>query len=222
VPIKILLFNNQIYGLTKGQYSPTSEKGKITKSTPFGSEDPPFNPLALALGAEASFVARTIDVEKKHVASVLRAAAEHEGAAFVEIYQNCNVFNDGAFDAVRGKGGAANQIKLEHGRPIRFGPEGERGVVRAADGSLEVADVAEVGEEALIVHDEHLENQSHAAALARLAERPNGPTPIGVLRSVRRPVYGEGRQRELADSHAGASLADVDELLRSGDTWTVA
>ena len=139
VPIKLLLFNNQIYGLTKGQYSPTSEKGKITKSTPFGSEDHPFNPVALALGAEASFVARTIDVEKKHVAETLRAAAEHEGSAFVEIYQNCNVFNDGAFDAVRGKAGRPNQIRLEHGQPIRFGEELERGVVRNADGSLETA-----------------------------------------------------------------------------------
>jgi 2-oxoglutarate ferredoxin oxidoreductase subunit beta len=221
VPINILLFNNQIYGLTKGQYSPTSEKGKITKSTPFGSEDPPFNPLALALGAEASFVARTVDVEKKHVAETLRAAAEHKGASFVEIYQNCNVFNDGAFDAVRGKGGKPNQIRLEHGKPIRFGVEDERGVVRAPDGSLTVADIEEAGESAVVVHDAHLENQSHAAALARLSERPNGPTPIGVLRSVERPVYGENRQRELAAAHAGASLADVDELLTSGDTWTV-
>ena len=130
VPIKLLLFNNQIYGLTKGQYSPTSEKGKITKSTPFGSEDHPFNPAALALGAEASFVARTIDVEKKHVAATLRAAAEHEGSAFVEIYQNCNVFNDGAFDAVRGKEGRPNQIQLEHDEPIRFGAENEHGVIR--------------------------------------------------------------------------------------------
>ncbi len=221
VPIKILLFNNQIYGLTKGQYSPTSEKGKITKSTPFGSEDPPFNPLALALGAEASFVARTVDVEKKHVAETLRAAAEHDGAAFIEIYQNCNVFNDGAFDAVRGKGGAPNQIRLEHGEPIRFGAENERGVVRAPDGSLTVADIAEVGESALVVHDAHLENQSHAVALARLSERPNGPTPLGVLRSVDRPVYGAGRQKELSEAHAGASMSDVDDLLHSGDTWTV-
>jgi 2-oxoglutarate ferredoxin oxidoreductase subunit beta len=221
VPIKILLFNNQIYGLTKGQYSPTSEKGKITKSTPFGSEDPPFNPLALALGAEASFVARTVDVEKKHVAETLRAAAEHDGSAFVEIYQNCNVFNDGAFDAVRGKGGAPNQIRLEHGEPIRFGTEGERGVVRAPDGSLTVAEIEEVGESALVVHDAHLENQSHAAALARLSERPNGPTPIGILRAVERPVYGEGRQKELGEAFDGASMADVDDLLHSGDTWTV-
>ncbi len=221
VPIKLLLFNNQIYGLTKGQYSPTSEVGKITKSTPFGSEDHPFNPAALALGAEASFVARTIDVEKKHVASVLRAAAEHEGSAFVEIYQNCNVFNDGAFDAVRGKEGRPNQIRLEHGEPIRFGAEGERGVIRGADGQLELAEVAEVGEDALVVHDAHVEDPSYATALARLAERPTGPTPIGVLRDVVRPVYGAGRQEELAAAHASASLADVDELLRSGDTWTV-
>jgi len=221
VRLKILLFNNQIYGLTKGQYSPTSEKGKVTKSTPFGSEDPPFNPLALALGAEASFVARSVDVEKKHLSETLRAAAEHEGAAFVEIYQNCNVFNDGAFDAVRGKGGKPNQIRLEHGEPIRFGAENEKGVVRAPDGSLTVADIGEVGESALVVHNAHLENQSHAAALARLSQRPNGPTPIGVLRSVQRPVYGQSLQRELSDAHDGAALGDVDELLRAGDTWTV-
>jgi 2-oxoglutarate ferredoxin oxidoreductase subunit beta len=221
VPIKILLFNNQIYGLTKGQYSPTSERGKITKSTPFGSEDAPFNPAALALGAGASFVARTIDVEKKHVASVLRAAAEHEGAAFVEIYQNCNVFNDGAFAAVRGKEGRANQIPLEQGEPIRFGAEGERGVIRAADGSLAVAEVAEVGEEALVVHDSHRDDPGYATALAHLAESATVPTPIGVLRDVPRPVYGEGRQQELAAAHAKASLADLDELFHSGDTWTV-
>jgi 2-oxoglutarate ferredoxin oxidoreductase subunit beta len=221
VPIKLLLFNNQIYGLTKGQYSPTSETGKITKSTPFGSEDHPFNPLALALGADASFVARTIDVEKKHLTEVLRAAAEHPGSAFVEIYQNCNVFNDGAFDAVRGKGGAPNQIRLEHGQPIRFGAENERGVVRAANGGLEVVDVAAVGAEALVVHDAHIEDPSHATALARLADSPTGPTPIGVFRDVKRPVYGSERQEELVAAHAGATLADVDELLRSGDTWTV-
>jgi len=221
VPIKLLLFNNQIYGLTKGQYSPTSETGKITKSTPFGSEDHPFNPLALALGADASFVARTIDVEKKHLTEVLRAAAEHPGSSFVEIYQNCNVFNDGAFDAVRGKAGAHNQIRLEHGQPIRFGSDGERGVVRAGDGGLEVVDVADVGEDALVVHDAHIQDPSHATALARLADSPTGPTPIGVFRDVKRTVYGSGRQQELRSSHSGASLDDVDELLRSGDTWVV-
>ncbi|HEV7562498.1 MAG TPA: 2-oxoacid:ferredoxin oxidoreductase subunit beta [Solirubrobacterales bacterium] len=221
VPIKLLLFNNQIYGLTKGQYSPTSETGKITKSTPFGSEDHPFNPLALALGADASFVARTIDVEKKHVAATLRAAAEHPGSAFVEIYQNCNVFNDGAFDAVRGKAGAHNQIRLEHGQPIRFGEDLEKGVVRSNHGGLEVVDVSEVGERGLVVHDAHVEDPSHATALARLADSPTGPTPIGVFRDVKRTVYGSERQSDLEAAHAGATLADVDELLRSGDTWVV-
>jgi 2-oxoglutarate ferredoxin oxidoreductase subunit beta len=221
VPIKLLTFNNQIYGLTKGQYSPTSEPGKVTKSTPFGSEDHPFNPLALALGADASFVARTIDVEKQHVRDTLRAAAEHPGAAFVEIYQNCNVFNDGAFDAVRGKGGAHNQIRLEHGQPIRFGEDLEKGVVRSDSGGLEVVDVADAGERGLVVHDAHVEDPSHATALARLSERPTGPTPIGVLRDVKRPIYGSERQDDLKAAHAGATLADVDELLRSGDTWTV-
>src|SRR5215213_3366581 len=154
VPIKLLLFNNQIYGLTKGQYSPTSEKGKITKSTPFGSEDHPFNPAALALGAEASFVARTVDTDRKHEADVLRAAADHNGSALVEIYQNCNVFNDGAFDAVRDRGRREeNQIRLEHGEPIRFGEDGARGVVREADGSLAIAE--DPDEDALVVHDAH-------------------------------------------------------------------
>jgi 2-oxoglutarate ferredoxin oxidoreductase subunit beta len=221
VAIKLLLFNNQIYGLTKGQYSPTSETGKITKSTPFGSEDHPFNPLALALGADASFVARTIDIEKQHVRDTLRAAAEHPGASFVEIYQNCNVFNDGAFDAVRGKGGAPNQIRLEHGQPIRFGEDLEKGVVRSGDGGLEVVDVADAGQRGLVVHDAHIADPSHATALARLAESPTGPTPIGVFRDVIRPVYGAERQAELETAHANSTLADVDELLRDGDTWVV-
>src|SRR5947207_2595565 len=161
VPIKILLFNNQIYGLTKGQYSPTSEQGKVTKSTPFGSQDHPFNPVALALGAEATFVARTVDVDKPHFSATIRAAAEHEGAALVEIYQNCNVFNDGAFDAVRDKGRREeNQIRLEHGKPVRFGKDAERGVVRRPDGSLEIADSPD--EDALVVHDAYAENPSLA------------------------------------------------------------
>jgi 2-oxoglutarate ferredoxin oxidoreductase subunit beta len=221
VPIKLLTFNNQIYGLTKGQYSPTSETGKVTKSTPFGSEDHPFNPLALALGADASFVARTIDVEKEHVRETLRAAAEHPGAAYVEIYQNCNVFNDGAFAAVRGKGSAHNQIRLEHGRPIRFGADLEKGVTRSLGGGLEVVDVAAVGADDLVVHDAHVEDPSHATALARLADRPTGPTPIGVFRDVRRPIYGSHRQPALKAAHASATVEDLDHLLRAADTWTV-
>jgi 2-oxoglutarate ferredoxin oxidoreductase subunit beta len=222
VPMKLLLFNNQIYGLTKGQYSPTSEEGKVTKSTPFGSQDHPFNPVALALGAEATFVARTVDTDKKHMVQTLQAVAAHEGAAFVEIYQNCNVFNDGAFDAVRAKGEKEqNQIPLEHGKPIRFGPEGERGVIRGGLGRLELADVAEVGEDALIVHDAHREDPGLAFELAQLAQRPTGPTPIGVFRSVERPVYGHELALELEDARSKVGEQELERLLHSGETWTV-
>jgi 2-oxoglutarate ferredoxin oxidoreductase subunit beta len=222
VPLKILLFNNQIYGLTKGQYSPTSELGKVTKSTPFGSYDHPFNPVALALGAEATFVARTIDIDKAHMAATLEAAARHRGTALIEIYQNCNVFNDGAFDAVRTKEGRqVNAIRLEHGKPIRFGPERERGVVRGPDGSLDFADVAEVGEPAILIHDAHRADPSLAFELAHLAERPTGPTPVGVFRAVERPVYGEAVQRELAQAREKLSSEDLHRLLHSGGTWTV-
>jgi 2-oxoglutarate ferredoxin oxidoreductase subunit beta len=222
VPLKILLFNNQIYGLTKGQYSPTSEEGKVTKSTPFGSQDHPFNPVSLALGAEATFVARTVDTDKKHLAETLRAAAAHTGAAFVEIYQNCNVFNDGAFDAVRAKGQKdLNQIRLEHGQPIRFGPEGSRGVARGADGRLELVDVGEVGEGALVVHDAQRQEPSLAFELAHLAARPTGPTPIGVFRSVSRPVYGSELSASLEEARANVGREELRKLLHSGETWTV-
>jgi 2-oxoglutarate ferredoxin oxidoreductase subunit beta len=224
VPVKILLFNNQIYGLTKGQASPTSERGKITKSTPFGSHDRPFNPLALALGAEATFVARTLDTDKQHLSAVLRAAAAHEGTAFVEIYQNCPVFNDGAFDALRDRAhGAINRIPLVHGAPIRFGGgrDGvERGVARGADGDLEIVDVADVGEDALLVHDAHRDDPSLAFALARLAQRPTGPTPIGVFRAVERPLHGATAVRNV--DRAVADMAQLDAMLHAGDTWTVA
>jgi len=220
VPVKILLFNNQIYGLTKGQASPTSELGKVTKSTPFGSIDGPFNPVSLALGAEATFVARTLDTDKRHLPAVLRAAAEHEGAALVEIYQNCPVFNDGAFDALRDKArGAVNRIPLEHGQPIRFGLDGQHGVVRGPDGSLEITAVADVGEDALVVHDAHRDDPSLAFALSRLSSSPDGPTPIGVFRDVRRSVSGRTQTREMRTATRGD--AELDALLHGGDTWSV-
>ena len=221
VPIKILLFNNQIYGLTKGQYSPTSEEGKVTKSTPFGSFDHPFNPVALALGAEASFVARTIDIDRDHQAEVLRAAAAHKGSAFVEIYQNCNVFNDGAFDAVRGKGGRHNQIRLEHGKPILLGEEGERGVAQGPDGRLSIVETASVGLDGLLVHDAKDPDPSRAFALAHIANQPTGPTPIGVFRDVIRPAYAEDLADELEAAREDFGTDELDLLLRSGDTWTV-
>jgi 2-oxoglutarate/2-oxoacid ferredoxin oxidoreductase subunit beta len=221
VPIKILLFNNQIYGLTKGQYSPTSEEGKVTKSTPFGSLDHPFNPIALALGAEATFAARTVDTDREHEAGVLRAAAAHRGSAFIEIYQNCNVFNDGAFDAVRAKGREANQIRLDHGQPIRFGARNERGVVHDHDGRLAIADAGGAEQDTLVVHDAHDANPSHAFALAHLAERPTGPTPIGVFRAVERPLYAESMTQELERTRQRHGTDELNALFRSGDTWTV-
>jgi 2-oxoglutarate/2-oxoacid ferredoxin oxidoreductase subunit beta len=218
VPVKILLFNNQIYGLTKGQASPTSELGKITKSTPFGVADHPFNPVSLALGAEATFVARTIDRDKRHLTDVLRAAATHDGAALVEIYQNCPVFNDGAFAALTEKETKdANQIRLQDGHPIRFGAENERGVARAADGGLEIVDVDSVGEDALLVHDSHRPDPSLAFSLARLADDPTVPTPIGIFRAVQRPVYGRGGPVRTTP----ATEIELADLLLGSDSWTV-
>ena len=219
VNVKILLFNNQIYGLTKGQYSPTSEIGKVTKSTPMGSLDYPFNPVSLAIGAEATFVARSIDTDRKHLTEVLRRAAAHKGTAFVEIYQNCNIFNDGAFEAV--KDHPENQIRLEHGKPIRFGADGERGVRQRRDGSCELVDVAEVGEDALLVHDEHHEKSSPGFALSRIAHTPHGPTPFGVFRDVERPVYDDLMAEQIAVAKEKRGAGDLRELLLAGDTWTI-
>jgi 2-oxoglutarate ferredoxin oxidoreductase subunit beta len=222
VNLKILMFNNQIYGLTKGQYSPTSEAGKVTKSTPFGSLEHPFNPLSIALGAEASFVARTIDVDRKHLPEMVRRAAAHRGSAFIEIYQNCNIFNDGAFIALTGKEGKSqNRVYLEHGKPIRFGPNDENGVVMRSDGRCEIGKVADIGEANLLVHDEHRDNPSLAFALTRIADGPTGPTPLGVFRDVQRPVYGDGMEMQLRRASESQGPGDLTRLLGSGDTWTV-
>ena len=174
VNLTILLFNNQIYGLTKGQYSPTSELGKVTKSTPFGSLDQPFNPLSLALGAEASFVARTHDMDRHHMLEVFRRAYEHKGASFVEMYQNCNVFNDGAFEGVTAKEARESMlIPLVHGQPVRFGADGAKGVVVDAQrGGAEIVDVADVGEDRILVHDETQPDPDVAFMLSRLSHGP--------------------------------------------------
>jgi len=220
VNFKILLFNNQIYGLTKGQYSPTSEEGKVTKSTPFGSVDHPFNPIALALGAEATFVARTMDNDKQHLTSVLRQAAQHRGTAFVEIYQNCNVFNDGAFDLLREKPqGVHNQIRLEHGKPILF-DEDTRCVAVGDNGRLVTANVDAVSPDDIVVHDMH-GRPSLAFALAHLSHGPNEPTCIGVFREVERPVYGDAMRAQVEQATERLGRGDLGALLRSGDTWTV-
>ncbi len=222
VNMTILLFNNQIYGLTKGQFSPTSELGKVTKSTPFGSLDRPFNPIALALGAEATFVARTHDMDRRHMMEVFRRAHDHKGAALVEVYQNCNVFNDGAFEQVTGRAAREEMlVPLEHGQPIRFGADLHKGVVLRADGRLEIVEVADVGESALLVHDERREDPGIAFLLAHLARGPFEPTPIGVFRAVERPDYGSLVDAQIDEVRRRKGDGDLAELLRSGTTWSV-
>jgi 2-oxoglutarate/2-oxoacid ferredoxin oxidoreductase subunit beta len=222
INITLLLFNNQIYGLTKGQYSPTSEVAKVTKSTPFGSLERPFNPLSLALGAEATFVARTHDMDRKHMMETFRRAHAHKGASFVEIYQNCNVFNDGAFEAITGKEHRSDMlIPLVHGEPIRFGAEGQHGVVLRPDGSLDVVPVAEVGESALLVHDEHRDNPGLAFQLSRLSRGPYEPTPVGVFRDVDRPEYGAEMANQVESVVERRGKGDLAALLRSGSSWKV-
>jgi 2-oxoglutarate/2-oxoacid ferredoxin oxidoreductase subunit beta len=222
VKMVILLFNNQIYGLTKGQYSPTSELGKVTKSTPFGSLEMPFNPVAVALGAEATFVARSLDTDRKHLQAVLREAQAHQGTAFVEIYQNCNIFNDGAFEMLTKPATKDdNQIRLEHGQPIRFGAENEKGVVLNPDGSLRIATVSEVGEDAILRHDAYREDPGFAFNLAHLSNGPTTPTPVGIFRQVQRPVYGVEMDRQLKVAKEKLGAGSLERLIAGGDTWTV-
>lgn len=223
VNLTILLFNNRIYGLTKGQYSPTSEVGKVTKSSPMGSVDAPFNPVSVALGAEASFVARTVDSDRKHLQSVLTAAANHRGAALVEIYQNCPIFNDGAFDAIRGRDAAAEAIvPLVDGEPIVFGAEKQWGVVRTDRGGVEVKAVAEVGLENVLVHDPHDPDPTTAFALSRLTDAGVlQRSPIGVFRDVERPAFDD-LVREQVEQAVGDGPADddmVNDLIAGHDTW---
>jgi 2-oxoglutarate/2-oxoacid ferredoxin oxidoreductase subunit beta len=219
VNLKILLFNNEIYGLTKGQYSPTSPLGKVTKSTPMGSLDHPFNPISLAVGAEATFVARAIDTDRAHLTEVLRAAAAHRGSAFVEIFQNCNIFNDGAFDFVRDD--KTNRIYLKAGEPIRFGEEGEKAVRQRPDGSVEVVETAAVPDSELLVHEPAATEPSQAFALSRLTQGTCGATPIGIFRAVERPVYDELMATQLATAREQRGDGDLGKLLHAGDTWTI-
>jgi 2-oxoglutarate ferredoxin oxidoreductase subunit beta len=223
VNLKILLFNNRIYGLTKGQYSPTSEPGKLTKSSPVGSVDAPFNPLSLALGSEATFVARTLDSDRAHLQEVLRAAAEHEGSAFVEIYQNCPIFNDGAFEVLKNPETRDESIiRLQDGEPIRFGgPGGEKVVVQSGYG-LQVRDASAVDAADVVVHKADVDDPAYAFALSRLSGTVLDHTPIGVFRNVRRPTYDKGVRVQVDEAAAGVDRREaLDRLLHSGDTWTV-
>lgn len=222
VNINILLFNNMIYGLTKGQFSPTSTPGKVTKSSPYGSLDQPFNAVSVALGAEASFVARTHDLDRKHMQDTFRRAHAHNGASIVEIYQNCNVFNDGQFDTITKKANRdANLIALTHGEPIRFGAEQEFGVV-FDNGVANIARVDEVGVDALHVHDETDPCPGVSFALSRLASGPHEPTPMGVFRAIERGEYASETTAQLAQAQEQKGAGDLGALLRSNPTWDVA
>jgi 2-oxoglutarate/2-oxoacid ferredoxin oxidoreductase subunit beta len=219
INIKVLLFNNRIYGLTKGQYSPTSEQGKVTKSTPFGSLDYPFNPVSLALGAEASFVARSVDSDRKHLQSVLRAAADHQGAAFIEIFQNCPIFNDDAFAPIK-EPTAPGLIRLAHGEPVRYGPDGSMGLTYGPYGALTPAEVSSVPESELVVHDVTRPDPSYAFALSHLDSSDFAHTPIGVFRSVERPSYDELMAAQISAARANGE-GDLATLLAGNDTWEV-
>jgi 2-oxoglutarate ferredoxin oxidoreductase subunit beta len=221
VNLKILMFNNRIYGLTKGQYSPTSEQGKITKSTPEGSLDYAFNPVSLALGAEATFVARTIDSDRKHMTDVLRAAAAHEGSALVEIYQNCNIFNDGAWEPLKDSDTRDDvTMRLVDGEPIRFGKDNEKGVIRTPDGHMKIVDVAKVGEDAIIRHDSHAKDPGLAFALSRLSNpRTLTNTPIGVFRDIHRPSYDRLVREQISSAIEAKGRGDLQALLNGSDTW---
>jgi 2-oxoglutarate/2-oxoacid ferredoxin oxidoreductase subunit beta len=223
VGIKVLMFNNRIYGLTKGQYSPTSEFGKKSKSTPFGSTARPFNPLALAIGAEATFVARSVDVFQQHQKDTLRKAAKHPGSAYVEILQNCNIFNDGAWTDVTEKEARSEHVlQLEHGKPLVYGKNRDKGI-RLNGLDLEVVQLGNgIAERDLLIHDEEYKNPAYAFLLAKMEELPGFPTPVGVFRSWDSvPRYEDLINLQVKDIVAKRGAGDINKLLRSGDSWEV-
>ncbi len=219
VDINIVLFNNRIYGLTKGQYSPTSERGMKTKSSPEGSIENPVNPIGVAIGAEATFIARTVDRFQKHMSMVLMRAAEHSGASLVEIAQNCVIFNNGAWDHLTDPDQRAdNVLYLEHGMPMRFGKNLEKGI-RLNGFRPEVVDVSQVGEENLIVHDERASEPTLAYFLSRMGP-PHFPTPVGVFRSIETPSFDALLMEQVATARSEHE-ADINALYREGETWVV-
>ncbi len=222
VGVRMLVFNNRIYGLTKGQYSPTSELGKKTKSTPAGSVDRPFNPLSLALGAEATFVARSAAVFQSHLKAVLARAASHSGTAFIEVLQNCNIFNDGAWESVTARDVRDEDVLyLQHGQPLVFGKHRDRGI-RASGLDPEIVRLGNgISEKDLLVHDERSPNPTYAFMLSRLDGLPGFPTPMGVYRAVSAPRYEDQVHEQLQQAIAVQGPGDVERLIRSGDTWEV-
>ncbi len=221
VDLKIIMFNNQIYGLTKGQYSPTSPRGKKTKSSPFGSLDQPLNPLSVAIGAGATFVARSADVDVKHLTMVLERAANHKGSAFVEVYQDCNVFNSGAFEfATKKDQKHENCIYLENGKPLIYGNDRDKGIRLNGAGHPEVVSLSDVKDDDLLFHDESIDDPDHAFRLAQM-RWPNSPEPMGIFRCVERPTYDGEVDRQFHDCIEQQGSGDLESLFHSGDTWEV-
>ncbi|MEX0819202.1 MAG: 2-oxoacid:ferredoxin oxidoreductase subunit beta [Pirellulaceae bacterium] len=220
--INIILFNNRIYGLTKGQYSPTSPLGKVTKSTPMGAIDNPLHPLSIAIGCEASFVARSIDTHIKHLERTLQRAAEHRGTSFVEVYQNCNIFNDGAWEYTKDRQTKAeNTIELEHGKPLIFGANRDKGI-RLNGLDPEVVELGKgVTEDDLLFHDEKASEPSLAYLLSRMRHEDGFPEPIGVFRAIETPRYDEELNKQVEAAKAKKGEGDLNALFNSGETWTV-
>jgi 2-oxoglutarate ferredoxin oxidoreductase subunit beta len=220
VDVKILLFNNKIYGLTKGQYSPTSEQGKKTKSTPMGAPDYPIRPLSIAIASEATFVARSIDMDVKHLEYVLERAAKHVGTAFVEIYQNCNIFNDGAFEYATDRNTKSDTtIYLEHGKPLVFGKEQDKGI-RLHGMDPEVVNLKDTSRDDLLIHDEKTSEPSLAFLLSRM-RYPDFPEPVGVFRDIEHDRYVTLVRKQIEQAKATKGEGDLAKLIEGSETWTV-
>lgn len=222
IDIKIILFNNRIYGLTKGQYSPTSEFGKKTKSTPMGVIDYPINPLSIAFAAEATFVARSIDIDTKHLASMIERMARHKGSGFLEVYQNCNIFNDGAFDAFYAREVRDDRmIYLEHGKPLIFGKDKNKGI-RLKGVTPEIVTIGEQGVtvDDVLVHDETARDPNLAYILGRM-QYPEFPVPIGVFRAFEKPTYEALLEGQITTAIRLKGRGNLEELLNSGETWVI-
>jgi 2-oxoglutarate ferredoxin oxidoreductase subunit beta len=223
IDLKVLLFNNRIYGLTKGQYSPTSEKGKVTKTTPYGSVDYPFNPVSLALGSDATFVGRSIDRNPKHLQEMIKRVGLHRGLALLEIFQNCNIFNDGAFELLTDKDTKDDHVLiLEHGKPMVFGKNQDKGI--KLDGFKPiVVDISngKYSKDDLWVHDEFSDCPVHAMILAHLEDKPEFPSPIGVFRQYFKETYDEGIRKQINNVIEKKGKGNLEKLLYGGNTWEV-
>ncbi len=223
IDLNIILFNNRIYGLTKGQYSPTSEKGKITKSSPFGSIDFPFNPISLALGAEATFIARSLDRDPKHLQEMMKKASEHKGTSFIEVFQNCNIFNDGAFFLFTDKDTKAdNVLVLEHNKPMVYGKNNDKGIV--LDGlSPKVVNLEEgkYSVNDLWIHDENDASPARAFILAQFSEHENFPLPIGIFRKINKSTYDEDFHKQIKEVKEKKGEGDLRKLYFTGNMWEV-